>query len=322
MDRRGFVGGLAVLGIGGGWAAWELIGSEGGAGTSRAMSRTASAGASARAGSAIPSPTGPGNGALGPGTLPDRWGVQLYTVRDQMAEDLRGTLEAVADMGYQEVEFAGLFDWSPRDLRSLLDDLGVRATSSHYPMQVVRESWEAALDVCETLGQTQVIVPSLPPDARSADGLRALAEEMNRAGEVARARGLTFGFHNHDFEVKPIEAPVEGGGRERPLDILLVETDPDLVSFQLDLFWAVHGGTDPTAWFADHPRRFTSVHVKDRTATGEMVSVGEGVLDFARLLSVGEEVGGVRHAFVEHDQPENSMASIRRSIDYLKTLTL
>ena len=322
MDRRGFVGGLAVLGVGGGWAAWEMLRYDGSPGSSGSGLAGAPGGGSPGAGSAIPSPAGQGNGAMGPGTLPDRWGGQLYTVRDRMAEDVRGTLEAVADMGYREVEFAGLFDWSPRDVRSLLDDLGVRAASSHYPMQVARESWEAALDVCETLGQTQVIVPSLPPDARTADGLRALAEEMNRAGEAARARGLTFGFHNHDFEVKPLEASVEGGGPERPLDILLAETDPDLVSFQLDLFWAVQGGTDPVDWFTNHPGRFTSLHVKDRTDSGEMVSVGDGVLDFARFFSVGEEIGGVRHAFVEHDQPGDSMASIRRGIEYLSTLSL
>jgi sugar phosphate isomerase/epimerase len=255
------------------------------------------------------------------GPLPDRWGVQLYTVRDRMEEDLRGTLEAVAEMGYGEVEFAGLFGWSPSDVRALLDDLGLRAASSHYPMQAIRGDWEGALDVAEILGQSQVILPSLPADARTADGLRALAEELNRAGEAARARGLAFGFHNHDFEVTPLEGPSGSEEGERPLDILLAGTDPALVSFQLDLFWAVAGGTDPVEWFRGHPGRFTSVHVKDRSEAGEMVSVGDGVLDFTRLLSVGAEVGGVRHAFVEHDRPDDSMASIRRGIEHLKTLS-
>jgi sugar phosphate isomerase/epimerase len=240
-----------------------------------------------------------------------------------MAEDLPGTLETVAGMGYREVEFAGLFGWSPADVRTLLDDLGLRAASSHYPMEAIRGDWEAALDVAETLGQSQVVLPSLPSDARTADGLRALADELNRAGDAARARGLGFGFHNHDFEVRPLEASADGGdGGERPLDLLLEGTDPQLVSFQLDLFWAVAGGTDPVDWFQAHPGRFTSVHVKDRSEAGEMVSVGDGILDFARLLSVGVEVGGVRHAFVEHDRPDDSMASIRRGIAHLRTLAL
>ena len=234
-----------------------------------------------------------------------------------MEEDVPATLAAVAGMGYREVELAGTFGWSPQDLRGLLDDVGLRAASSHHGMGEIREGWERTLDGAEALGQSQIVLPSLPQDARTADGLRALADELNRAGEAARSRGLAFGFHNHDFEVTPLE-----GSGERPLDLLLAGTDPELVGFQLDLFWAVHGGTDPLDWFRDHPGRFLSVHVKDRTDGGEMVAVGEGELDFPRLLEVGAEVGGVAHAFVEHDRPEDSLASIRRGLAHLNTLTV
>ena len=311
MDRRGFVGGLAVLGVGGVWVARGGLGGTEGEG-----------GAGSEAGAAIPSPRGQGNGARGPGDVAGRWGVQLYTVRDRMQEDVPGTLEAVAAMGYREVELAGTFGWSAGDLRRLLDDLGLRAASSHHPMQAIREDWERTLDGAEALGQSQLILPSLPEDARTADGLRALCAELNRAGEAARARGLAFGFHNHDFEVTPLPAGGAAGPGERPLDILLAGTDPGLVTFQLDLFWAIHGGTDPIDWFDAHPGRFASVHVKDRNAAGEMVSVGDGELDFARLLNVGAEVGGVRHAFVEHDRPADSMASIRRGLAHLNILAV
>ena len=305
MERRVFLGGLAVLGIGGAWVAREAMGRSG----------AASGQGVTGGGSALPSPTGRGQGATGPASFPDAWGVQLYTVRDRMAEDVPGTLRAVADMGYGEVEFAGLFGHSPREMRALLDDLGLRAASSHHGINEIRGDWEAVLDGAETLGQSLVVLPSLPSEARTVEGLQGLAEEMNRAGEAARARGLDFGFHNHDFEVTPLESV-----DVRPLDILLAATEEQLVSFQLDLFWAVNGGTDPLEWFRAAPGRFRSVHVKDRTGSGEMVAVGQGVLDFQRLLTVGQEVGGVRHAFVEHDRPGDSLASIRASIDHLNSL--
>jgi sugar phosphate isomerase/epimerase len=282
VNRRGFVGGLAALGLAGPLAARELVWDS--------------------------------------GAPAEAWGVQLYTVRDRMAEDVRGTLEAVAEMGYREVEFAGLFDWTPAEMRALLDDLGLRAASSHHPMQVIRDDWPAALDAAETLGQSLVVLPSLPPDARTPDGLRSLATELNRAGEAARARGLELGFHNHAFEVTPLEDPVRRGSPERPLDILLAGTDPELVGFELDLFWAVEGGTDPEDWFRGHPGRFHAVHVKDRSRSGEMVTVGAGTLDFSHLLQVGQDVGGVRHAFVEHDRPRDSMATLRDAIRYLNSL--
>ena len=120
MDRRGFVGGLAVLGVGGGWAAWEMLRYDGSPGSSGSGLAGAPGGGSPGAGSAIPSPAGQGNGAMGPGTLPDRWGVQLYTVRDRMAEDVRGTLEAVAKLVTAASASNTRTSWSGRRLGSTL----------------------------------------------------------------------------------------------------------------------------------------------------------------------------------------------------------
>ncbi|MDT8342481.1 MAG: sugar phosphate isomerase/epimerase, partial [Longimicrobiales bacterium] len=276
--------------------------------------------------------------------LPERWGVQLYTVRDAMEESVPATLAAVAAMGYGEVEFAGLFGHSPARVRRMLGQEGLRAASSHVGMDVIRGGWEAALDDAATLGQDLIVLPSLPAevptaagralDARTPDGLRALAEELTRAGEAARARGIHLGFHNHEFEVRPLareggRAEAAGGGAAaggrdeaaapRPLDLLLAHSDPAALSFQLDLYWTVHGGADPEAWFRDHPGRFLSVHLKDRAPDGRMVDVGAGSLDFKRLLEAGE-AAGVRHAFVEHDRPERPLESIRAGIRHLRTL--
>ncbi|HSG50376.1 MAG TPA: sugar phosphate isomerase/epimerase [Longimicrobiales bacterium] len=316
MQRRKFLGALGALGLAG--AAGGMVSprmrGNGGAGP----------GIAGTGGPHIPSLPGmrpaPGSAAA-PGGLPEQWGVQLYTVRGAMAESVPATLEAVAAMGYGEVEFAGLFGHSPVQVRSLLDSLGLRAASCHVGMDVIRGPWEAALDDAATLGQDLIVLPSLPGDARTADGLKALAEELSRAGEAARARGLHLGFHNHDFEVTPLAAGAGGDGSpaSRPLDLLLAHSDAATVSFQMDLFWVVHGGADPLAYFRDHPGRFLSVHVKDRSADGRMVDVGAGSLDFRSLLQAGE-AAGVRHAFVEHDNPEEPMASIRAGIRHLQTL--
>lgn len=311
MRRRDFLGALAGLGVAG--AAGAMV-----------SPRVRGSGLSG-----LPGLPGSGSGArqvdparwadLAP--LPERWGVQLYTVRAAMAESVPETLAAVAAMGYGEVEFAGLFGHSAAEVRGLLDGVGLQAASSHVGMDVIRGRWDAALDDAATLGQDLIVLPSLPGDARTADGLKALAEELSRAGEAARARGLHLGFHNHDFEVTPLgpEAGGDGSPASRPLDILLGHSDPAALTFQMDLFWVVNGGADPVAYFRAHPGRFLSVHVKDRTPDGRMTEVGAGSLDFASLLQAGE-AAGVRHAFVEHDNPARPLESIRTSIRHLQTL--
>jgi sugar phosphate isomerase/epimerase len=249
----------------------------------------------------------------GAGTTIDRWGVQLYTVRTAMQDDLDATLEVVAEIGYAEVELFGLWGLSPGGMRAKLDGLGLRAVSSHPSIEEVRGDWARYLDDARVLGQSQVVVPSLGGDDRTSEGLRRVADDFNRAGEAATAMGLRFGYHNHDWELRPL-----GDGR-RPMDVLLERTDPALVDWQMDIFWTVHGGGDPMAYFEDFPGRFRSVHVKDRTPAGDMVDVGDGVIDFARILARAER-DGLRHAFVEHDNPADPIESIRRSFRHLSGL--
>lgn len=243
----------------------------------------------------------------------DRWGVQLYTVRAAMEDDLDATLEAMAEIGYDEVELAGLWGLSARDMRKKLDDVGLSAASSHHGMQEVRGDWARYLDGARELGQTQVVVPSLGGADRTAEGLRGVADDFNRAGEAATAMGLRFGYHNHDWELRPLDDGT------RPMDLLLERTDPALVDWQMDIFWTVHGGGDPMAYFEDFPGRFRSVHVKDRSSTGDMVDVGDGEIDFARILERAE-LHGLSHAFVEHDNPSDPLESVRRSFRHLSGL--
>ncbi len=139
-----------------------------------------------------------------------------------------------------------------------------------------------------------------------------LADRFNRAGERARKVGLQFGFHNHDF----VHWPQEG---TTPYDLLLETCDAQLVAMQMDVFWAVAGGADPLTYFARHPGRFHSLHLKDRDATGGMVDVGKGTIDFAAILD-RRAAAGVAHLFVEHDEPTDAYASIAASRRHLETL--
>ncbi len=246
----------------------------------------------------------------------DRIGVQLYTVRGLMAEDFEGTLERIASIGYDEVELWGSSDRSPSAVRGALDAVGLRAPSTHVNYAVLQNGWDRTLDDSVTIGHSYLICPSLPGEVRrSLDGYRRVTEVFNRAGEQARAAGIQFGYHNHAFEFDAIEGRV-------PYDVLLTETEPQFVTFQMDLFWIRSGGADPLGYFVRHPGRFSSVHVKDMDGSPQrrMVDVGKGVIDFAAIFAQRERAG-IEHFFVEHDQPEDPLESVRTSYRYLARLT-
>lgn len=243
----------------------------------------------------------------------DGWGVQLYTLRDRLDDDLEGTLAAIAGIGYAEVELVQLHGLTPTEMRSRLDTAGLRATSSHYPIQAFRDGLEESVDGAAELGQSLMVLPSIPSDERTAEGLARVAEDLSRAGERARAAGLRVGYHNHDWELRPM------AGGTRPIDVLLDGSDPALVDWQMDIFWTVHGGADPLVMLEERGERVTSVHVKDRTADGRMVDVGDGVIDFPSVLAAAGSQA-LLHAFVEHDRPGDSIDSVRRSFGHLSSL--
>lgn len=225
------------------------------------------------------------------GRLP---GLQLYTLRDSMAEDVEATLRAVAAMGYREVEFAGYFDRSPRQLAGLLGTLDLRSPSSHIDARALRDEPAPLVDAAEALGNRYLTVGWLRPEDRvTPDDYRRWGDVLNRAGELCRERGLRVAWHNHDFELLPL-------GGELPLDVLLSQTDPALVDFQLDFYWASKAGHDPRALLARAPRRFTMAHMKDIDADGNMADLGDGRLDFAGILA-SDEARYLEHLFVERD---------------------
>ena len=244
-----------------------------------------------------------------------RPGVQLYTVRTLMQRSVPETLAAVAETGYREVETAGLAGLSPEAFRAALDQAGLVSPAAHMPIEALRQGLEASLAAARTLGQEWVVVPWLGEAERTADGYRRVAAELNRFGAAAREQGVRIGYHNHDFEFEELE------GGTRGYDLLLSETDPDLVDIELDLFWAVAAGQDPVALFERDPGRFPLCHVKDGTGQGDasQTPVGEGDIDFARIFAHADQAG-LRHYFVEQDNPADPLASIRTSHAYLQGL--
>ena len=246
----------------------------------------------------------------------DRIGLQLYTVRNEAARDLPATLARVAAIGYRDVEFAGYHGHSPAQVRDLLARNGLRAPSAHVPIASLRGDWKKVLDEAKLVGHEYVTIPWLDADRASVDSWKRIASEFNRGGAEARSAGLRFAYHNHDFEFLRI-------GDVVPFDLLLTETDPALVSFEMDIYWLVKAGHDPLDYFRRFPNRFSMVHAKDSSGPPEhrMVNVGEGTIDFRNVLGQGMKAG-VSHIFVEHDRPTDAFDSIAKSYRHLAQLEL
>lgn len=242
-----------------------------------------------------------------------RIGVQLYTVRDALKADFVGTLRQVAAIGYKEVEFAGYMGRTPAQVKAVLKDTGLKAPATHLALETVEREWGTTMEAAHGIGIEYLVVPWINADQRtSIEGYKQVAAAFNRAGRQARAAGLRFAYHNHAFEFERMDGQV-------PYDVLLQETDPALVEFEMDLYWTVAGGRNPLAYFAKYPGRFPLVHVKDRTADGQMADVGSGAIDWGAIFAHRKEAG-IKHYFVEHDEPKDPFASLTASYHYLHDL--
>lgn len=232
-------------------------------------------------------------------------GLQLYTIRRQMREDVPSALALVADIGYRHAEFAGYYGHPARELRLMLDDLGLSAPAAHVSQTDMTENPDAAIESALILGHRYLVLPAINLESRaSLDGYYRMAERFNAWGEACDRAGLRFAYHNHAFEFELADGQV-------PYDVLLDETDPALVEFELDLYWIRAAARSELEYFERYPGRFTLWHVKDMDTRGEMIDVGDGIIDFASLFDRDDT--GVRYAFVEHDNTSDPESTIRRS---------
>ncbi|MBF9252297.1 sugar phosphate isomerase/epimerase [Pontibacter sp. 172403-2] len=259
-------------------------------------------------------------------------GLQLYTVRELMDQDVRGTLQKIAAIGYKDLESAAgktghYYGMKPKEFATLAESMGMKLRSSHVlpgtqlPTEAplppefltLTNGLQQLVDMAAESGQNYLTCAYMfPSEHKTLDQYRRMAELFNRAGEACKKAGLGFAYHNHDFEFETLEG-------QRPYDLLLAETDKGLVGMELDLYWATKSGNDPVALFEKYPGRFPMWHVKDMDNTDKkfFTEVGNGTIDFKRIFDKAE-LAGMKYYFVEQDQtPGDPLASITTSYNNL-----
>lgn len=257
--------------------------------------------------------------ALSPGVVAQprlswRPGLQLYTVRDALDVDLEGTLRRVADVGYREVELAGLPRVAAPVMRMSLQRHGLEAPSMHASYDRLRGDFAAIVEEARSLGATYLVCPSVDAgERRTADDWKRVCRTLNGIGRAARTQGLMLAYHNHDFEFVPF------AGGATPFRLLMAETDPSDVKLELDVYWVAKAGQDPVQYLKNGEGRIVLVHLKDLGRDGSTVEVGSGVLPMEQVVRTAL-LAGVRHLFVEQDDSADPMASIATSFRYLERL--
>jgi sugar phosphate isomerase/epimerase len=237
--------------------------------------------------------------------------LQLYTLRDETSRDFVGTLRRVAQMGYSGVEFAGYGNLSSQDLSALLADTGLRAAGTHIRLEALQGTQlDESLRYCLDIGCPHLVLPWLANEWRTPQGMQSLAPQLNAIGQRCQEQGITFAYHNHNFEF----ARVDGGYL---FDTLLQAADPALVKLELDVYWAAFAGVDPVAFLQAHADRIALIHLKDMAADSSMTEVGKGTLDMRSICAFAQDHG--LWGIVEHDHPTlPSLESARISLEYFK----
>jgi sugar phosphate isomerase/epimerase len=243
-----------------------------------------------------------------------RAGLQLYTVRDALGSDLEGTLRHVADVGYREVELAGLPGVTAQAMRASLQRYGLEAPSMHASYDRLRMDLDSVLEEARTLGATYIVCPSVDAGERkTAADWKRVCQTLSSIGRAVRGHGLVLAYHNHDFEFAPFADDTT------PFGLMMTETDPRDVKLELDVYWVAKAGQDPVQCLKDGQDRILLVHLKDLASDGSTAEVGGGVLDFERIIRAAL-LAGVKHLFVEQDTSADPLASIGTSLRFLERL--
>jgi sugar phosphate isomerase/epimerase len=262
-----------------------------------------------------------------------KMGLQLFTVRAAMRQDLAGTLKRIAAIGYEELETYGFdpetlryYGLDAKDFAGRLGDLNLTTPSGHYdlnrfattPIDDLKRYVDRCIEGAKAVGHTYITWPLIDPDSRNLEGFKTVAERLNIAGAQVKKAGLQLAYHNHDFEF------VEHNG-QIGYDIILKETDPSLVKLQIDLYWIAHGSKFPAHyWFKRAPGRFVMWHVKDmHKVSRDYTELGNGTIDFTEIWP-DTELAGMKHFFVEQggNFTHDPLRSITDSAEYVKRVLL
>jgi sugar phosphate isomerase/epimerase len=252
-------------------------------------------------------------------SIADILSIQLYTMRS--LGDFDRILDVVAEAGYRRVETVGAHLDDAATTAAKLAARGLQASSSHVGLAALRERPDAVIEAGRTLGIDQLFMPAVPPEQRdmAADGWRAVGRELGQIAERFRGEGIELGYHNHHWEL----APVEGG--RTALELLFEAAGSSPLTWQADIAWLVRGGADPKPWLERYRSRVTSAHVKDLAPSGQnrdedgWADVGAGVLDWRDLWQACR-AAGARWMVVEHDKPGDPARSARASFDFLNSM--
>ncbi len=269
------------------------------------------------------------------GTHIEAIGVQLYSVRDIIEQDVKGVLRQLADMGYKEIEaYPGskghFFGFEPKEFGDMISGMGMTLISSHVGSGTrsgKADSWrqatlltrfdELAAKAAET-GQEYLTCSWMDESLRkTSEDLAKTAELFNKTGEICKKSGLQFAYHNHAFEYEKV-------GDTMIYDYMLENTDPDLVKWELDMYWVVAGGQDPITYLKKYPNRFPLGHVKDMDKTNKEnnTELGKGSIDYKEILKVAKE-NGMEHFLVEQETYTNSsIESVKEDYQYLANVTI
>ncbi|MDC3415839.1 sugar phosphate isomerase/epimerase family protein [Aquibacillus salsiterrae] len=239
--------------------------------------------------------------------------VQMFTLRNESEKNFVGTLAKVAEIGYDGVEFAGYGGLTAVELRQALDDLGLKPAASHVPLTMLEENLAEVITYQQTLGNKHLVCPFLLPDRRSQEDYRQLISTLNEVGQKCREEGITFSYHNHDFELVTLE------NGKKPLEWLLEETNPEWVQTELDVYWLTKAGEDPVNWIKRYRNRTPLIHLKDMTTDEEQffAELGTGGVNLDGVITEAAK-SNVEWWVVEQDQSRRTpLESITISYQYL-----
>ncbi|SMD42580.1 Sugar phosphate isomerase/epimerase [Aquiflexum balticum DSM 16537] len=286
------------------------------------------------------------------------FGVALFTLPKALSEDFEGTIRIISEMGYKELEFFGPYDFSDegvkkswnqltpllgfsgsgyfghpyKETREILDRYGLKAPAIHVDLQTLEKNMGQVAEAANVLGHKYVGIAMIPEEMRpDLEGYKKTIDTFNRVGASAKKYGLTFFYHNHGYGHKEMEGVV-------PFDLILKNTDPELVKMELDVFWFAAAGVDSKKILKENPGRFPLLHIKDmseaKTFTGDggnpsewmslfpyLTDAGDGVLDLPGILKQAKK-SGVKHFFLEKDNTPEFESALMRSFNFLSKLKL
>ncbi len=249
-----------------------------------------------------------------PGVKIDNFGIQLYSVRALIGADPKGVISQIADLGYKEIEGyqgdQGVF-WgmSPKEFKDFVDGLGMKIVSTHAD---TTKNLEKLADDCAEAGLTYILQPYIGPQ-KTIDEWKKRAEEFNQRGEICNKAGVRFGYHNHSYSFEELDGQI-------PQEILLDNTDPSEVMYELDMCWIAAANKDIEAHLTKYAGRYDLCHIKDfvREPEFKQTDLGKGVVDYPKALEVAQETG-IKHFIVEQEEyPESVMASMAHDAEYMR----